>query len=176
MPIQALGGARRWAWTLDSTRIIVITPARVEVSLATASERAVVASFLVAHLTELGASSDYPYFEHYWSDPERHPFLFCTNGNRAGFALVRRPRDSHDFEMAEFYVVPAFRRAGVGSSAAEALFSIFLGSWRIPVLSQNRVGLAFWSRVTSSPGPAAVEGDKVVFLYSTHREPAIGAV
>jgi len=52
----------------------------------------------------------YEYFDHYWTEPERFPFLIKVNGNYAGFALVRKITQEGEnyepyFEMAEFFVM-----------------------------------------------------------------------
>src|SRR5260221_3272100 len=53
----------------------------------------------------------YPYFDNYWTEPERHPLLLRVDGNWAGFALVRAGTP-HD--MAEFFVMRNYRRGGAG--------------------------------------------------------------
>ncbi len=57
----------------------------------------------------------YPYLDAYWSEPERHPFLFRVDRHWAGFALVRSGAP-HD--MAEFFVLRKYRRHGIGHVAA----------------------------------------------------------
>ncbi len=49
----------------------------------------------------------YPYFDHYWREHERFPYLLYSDSAIAGFALVRQ--DGKQWEMAEFYVLPQFR-------------------------------------------------------------------
>ena len=60
----------------------------------------------------------------WFNDPAATPFVILADGQRAGFALVARPpafpRRTADFRMAEFFVVDAARRRGVGASAAHA--------------------------------------------------------
>ena len=65
--------------------------------------------------TEIGDDGryGYRYFDAYWTEPERHPFLFRVDGHLAGFALVRAG-DPHD--MAEFFVMRKYRRSGWGST------------------------------------------------------------
>ena len=51
--------------------------------------------------------------------------------------------------MAEFYVVDAVRRRGVGASAAALLFSRYAGEWEVLEDENNRPALGFWRRVIS---------------------------
>lgn len=55
---------------------------------------------------------DYPYLDAYWQEEGRSPLVFVREGNEIGFAFVRRLGEI-EVEMAEFYVMPRFRRTGV---------------------------------------------------------------
>ena len=87
----------------------------------------------------------------WFNDPTAHPFVIFADGERAGFALVARPpafpRRTADFRMAEFFVVDAARRRGVGAGAATLLFTRFAGQWEVVEDEYNRVALAFWRGV-----------------------------
>ena len=87
----------------------------------------------------------------WFSDPAAHPFVILANGQRAGFALVARPpafpRTSVDHRMAEFFIVTAARRRGVGASAAALLFQRFAGEWEVLEDEHNQPALLFWRRV-----------------------------
>src|SRR5438309_234153 len=52
----------------------------------------------------------YRYLDHYWTDPDRHPFLLRCDGNWCGFALIRSG-DSN--AVAEFFVLRKYRRRGL---------------------------------------------------------------
>jgi predicted acetyltransferase len=51
--------------------------------------------------------------------------------------------------MAEFFVIEAARRRGVGASAAALIFSRFSGEWEVVEDEYNRPALGFWRRVIS---------------------------
>src|SRR5579884_1395429 len=57
----------------------------------------------------------YRYFDAYWIEPERYPFVVQVGDELAGFCLLR------DLEpywgIAEFYIRPTYRRSGVGTAA-----------------------------------------------------------
>ena len=85
----------------------------------------------------------------YWSEPERRfPFLIRSDGQLAGFALASRGSpatdDPEDLDVAEFFVLRAHRRAGVGRRAAWLLWDRLPGSWVVRVSEGNRAGLPFW--------------------------------
>ena len=75
------------------------------------------------------------FLDRYWSEPDRHAFLFRVDGRLAGFALVRSG-DPHD--MAEFFVLRKYRRGGVGTEAARAVFAGFPGVWQTRAAVRER--------------------------------------
>jgi predicted acetyltransferase len=83
----------------------------------------------------------YQYLDHYWTEPDRHPFLFRVDGRWAGFALVRSGAP-HD--MAEFFVMRKYRRLGVGTDAARAVFARFPGAWQVRQERGNHAATTFW--------------------------------
>jgi predicted acetyltransferase len=83
-------------------------------------DRDLLRQLLYDYLREFdGRTEPYPYLEAYWQEPERLPFLIDVDGDVAGLCLVR-VRDG-GWSIAEFYVVPAHRRAGIGRAAVETL-------------------------------------------------------
>src|SRR5215216_2568053 len=90
----------------------------------------------------------YRYLDHYWTDADRHPFFIRVDGRLAGFALVRSGRP-HD--MAEFFVMRKYRRAGVGTEAARLVLGRFPGSWEVRQLEANVAGSNFWRSAIPVP-------------------------
>ena len=89
----------------------------------------------------------------WFGDSTTHPFVILQDDARVGFALVARippfPRREADYRMAEFFVIDAARRRGVGAGAAALLFSRFSGEWEVVEDEHNRRALRFWRRVIS---------------------------
>lgn len=127
----------------------------VDVAITRAAKPAVIERMLDAYLEELlgSAHRDYPCFSRYWSEPDRDPFVILADRRNAGFALVRDVDPGVLHEMAEFYVVPALRRQGVGRRAATLLFERFGGRWQLQFAVANAKARSFWRFVI----PAATE-------------------
>ncbi len=85
----------------------------------------------------------FPARDRYWTEPDRHPYLFRVDGRLAGFALVHSgvPHD-----MAEFFVVRKYRRNGVGREAARTVFQLHRGDWQVRQMTLNTRATAFWRR------------------------------
>jgi predicted acetyltransferase len=88
------------------------------------------------------------YFDHYWTDPDRHPLFIRVDSRLAGFALVAAG-EPHD--MAEFFVMRKYRRAGVGTEAARAIFERFPGPWQVRQEDANVDAISFWRSAIPVP-------------------------
>jgi predicted acetyltransferase len=120
---------------------------------------------------------DYPYLDHYWREPDRHPFVIHLDNEAVGFLLVREDLDPTDgrslTEIAELYILPAFRQRSVASSAIKEVVSYFPGKWRAAVLPNNDVAYAFWRQLISALDPeftvavpASSKNQPFVFSFS----------
>jgi len=125
----------------------------VRVDPASASERDVVARLLELYAHDFSERNGadvgddgtygYRYLDAYWSEPDRHPFLFRVDGRLAGFALVRT---GPPIDMAEFFVLRKYRRGGIGTDAARAVFARFPGEWQVRQQWENTGAIDFWRR------------------------------
>jgi predicted acetyltransferase len=75
-------------------------------------------------------------------------YLAKVDGSVAGFALVGSANEwldeagAHDVQ--EFFVLPRFRRNGVGQHLATHIWNEHSGAWVVRVLNANGIALAFW--------------------------------
>lgn len=88
------------------------------------------------------------YFDLYWVEAERHPFLILADEQLVGFALVREIVEG-TFSVAEFFIRRGCRGSGVGAIAATELFDRFRGTWKVAELERNVPAQRFWRRVIS---------------------------
>jgi len=129
------------------------------VSRAESQDRKAVSNLLQLYLHDFsefegGKSIDesglfsYPNFDSYWTDePARTVHLFRLDGVLAGFAFVNDWSPSGqqvDHGLAEFFVLRAHRRSGVGWEAASRLFEALPGQWEVAVRGQNVPAVNFW--------------------------------
>jgi predicted acetyltransferase len=107
------------------------------------------------HDVETGADGRFIYnpLPLYWSEPGRHPFLVWADGKLAGFVLVKRGSeisgDGNVWDMAEFFVLRAYRRRSVGTRIAYEVWRTLPGVWEVRVMQSNVAALNFWTRVIS---------------------------
>lgn len=91
----------------------------------------------------------YRYLDHYWTEPDRHPYLIRVGGQLAGFALVNRHTVSGEdrWSLAEFFVMRKYRGLGVGELAATHVFGLHSGAWEVKQLAAHPGSHAFWRKV-----------------------------
>ena len=134
---------------------------------------------------EVGADGRFGYgsLPRYWSEPEkRFAFLIHSGPRIAGFVLVTRgtpvTEDPDDLDVAEFFVLRAFRRHGVGRRAARLLWDRLPGRWVVRVSEGNRAGLPFWRAIvheytggafSESKHPSGLHGTRVFSFTSAQR-------
>ena len=85
----------------------------------------------------------------FWRRDHGHHFVVRLDGRPAGFALVRERAHFAGAgvrEISEFFVLRKYRRRGVGTRAARALFARFPGRWEVAVLTWNPAQ-RFWRGV-----------------------------
>ena len=90
----------------------------------------------------------------YWigAGDEHVVLLFRLGGAVVGFGMIGlRPAvwmsAGTDACLAEFYVVPASRRRGVGEAAARRILRRWRGRWEISEVAGNAPAIAFWRRM-----------------------------
>jgi predicted acetyltransferase len=90
----------------------------------------------------------------YRPEPWRHAFLLRVERRLAGFVLLdeksRITGDPDVMDVAEFFVLRKYRRAGVGTSAAIRAFDLFPRKWEVRQTASNVVATAFWRKTIAA--------------------------
>jgi predicted acetyltransferase len=88
-----------------------------------------------------------------WTTDTRLPYFIRADNELAGLAIVDQNEkselsgDANVSELAEFFVMAAYRRQGVGRRAALLLFDQFPGKWEVRQMAANEVAPLFWRNV-----------------------------
>jgi predicted acetyltransferase len=89
-----------------------------------------------------------PSIDRYWQEPWWRPFLLRVGSACAGFVIVgsrsRLVEGLDRWDMAEFFVLQRYRRAGVGTRAANLAFDAFRGPWEVRQMARATAATAFW--------------------------------
>ena len=126
-----------------------------------AALKAMLDPYLIEHANKVdpdrvhGDPKSYDYFDPYWVDPRRHAYWIVADQARLGFCLVNAHAPSGqpiDHAVAEFNILPAHRRGGLGQAAVQAVLARHPGQWELQVYRANLEGLAFWPRALTAAG------------------------
>jgi len=72
-------------------------------------------------------------------------FVLSVAGVPAGLIAVRR-KDDGSYEVAEFYVVPSFRKQAWGRKFAHAVWRALPGKWEIKQIAGAEYAAEFWRK------------------------------
>lgn len=115
------------------------------------SERDNLKSHLKTYLLELNQDTDYPYLDSYWKNQNRIPLKLTNGKNWIGFTLINEYTviDTNTISIAEFYILPEFRKQELGMYFINEILQNYNGNWEIRTQISNKTGIQFWDKVVS---------------------------
>ncbi len=102
----------------------------------------------------------YPWLAAYGSDPTRNAFFVRKEGALAGFVLLNRHSELGrpiDHAVAEFCILPKYRRQGVGTWTVSQVFARFPGLWEIKYHPGNTASQLFWQKAAAEHASGGAE-------------------
>ena len=94
---------------------------------------------------------DYPWFDFYFTEPEREAYFIREkeNGKLLGFVMINTylKKASNGHSIAEFLVLPKYRRQQIGKQAAFACFHKHTGIWEVSPSYGSEAAYRFWKQV-----------------------------
>ena len=99
------------------------------------------------------AEFDYQYFNKYFTDNDRFAYLIKEQSSNKllGFAMVNKHTEvvSDGWCIAEFLIIPKYRRLGIGKKVAFSLFDKFNGNWEVSPSFGSEKAFVFWKKTIS---------------------------
>ena len=94
---------------------------------------------------------EYPWFDLYFTDDDRDAYLIedANSGAVLGFVMVNQylQKSANGHSIAEFLILPKFRRAGLGTAVAKEIFATYGGNWEVEPSLGSRGAEGFWQSV-----------------------------
>ena len=112
---------------------------------------------------------EYKWFDAYFSDPAREAFLIKEKDteNLLGFAMVcehvRVLKIGHS--IAEFMVLPQYRRNKIGTKAAHQIFKMHDGGWEVKPSQGSEKAFKFWENVIQTFTQNEYQFKQNVFVF-----------
>lgn len=79
-----------------------------------------------------------------WSSPNEG-FYWIENDQVVGFCIKIEIGSSSD--ISEFYVIPSYRKKGIGERMAFAVFDLFPGKWQVRQIEGAEEAKQFWRKI-----------------------------
>ncbi|MBE5799983.1 MAG: GNAT family N-acetyltransferase [Clostridiales bacterium] len=114
---------------------------------------------------------DYPWFDAYFTEPEREAYFIREKDTQRllGFAMVRAHEDGRH-SIAEFLVIPKYRRRGIGTQAARACFALHEGMWEVKPAYGSEAARLFWQQVINRIVNPVQRKDGLFTFVMKHKE------
>jgi predicted acetyltransferase len=99
---------------------------------------------------DLDLHGEYGYaLDEYWSSVDSHAYVVLVDSRYAGFALVvPRPKvPGGEYWLEQYFIIKKYRKRGIGSAVATALFDSLPGIWQVGQMEKNIHAQRFWRRV-----------------------------
>ena len=115
---------------------------------------------------------EYRWFNNYFTDKNRHAY-FIKNGNSyIGMVMVNENLKFNKSGkcIAEFLILPRFRRQHIGKKVAYEIFEKFKGDWEVQPMENNPIAYSFWKNIISeyTNGNYTTKNDGIedVFIFN----------
>lgn len=94
---------------------------------------------------------EYKYFNNYFTDKTRDAFFITeeTTNKLLGFVMIntymQHTKKGHS--IAEFMIIPKYRRKNIGKRVAFMCFDMYKGCWEVSPAYGNEIAYKFWKKV-----------------------------
>ena len=116
------------------------------------------------------ARFEYPWFENYFTEEGRDAYFMRdqATGRLLGFVMINTYLQKWDsgHSIAEFMVLPKFRRNKIGREAAFACFERYPGNWEISPSYGSKQAYLFWKHVVNKYLVENKQYKDGIFLFS----------
>ena len=94
---------------------------------------------------------EYKWFDNYFVDSDRYACFVKSGSTYVGMVMVNENLkfNKNGKCIAEFLIMPRFRRNHLGKRVAYEIFDKFKGDWEVQPMKNNLVAYSFWKSVIS---------------------------
>ena len=113
---------------------------------------------------------EYKYFDRYFTDKDRDAFFIKEkNTNKLlGFVMINTymQKSNSGHSIAEFMIIPKYRRNKIGKAIAFKCFDLFNGNWEVsPSLGSNSA-YSFWKNVIDEYTDGNNKFEDRIFIFN----------
>lgn len=92
---------------------------------------------------------EYQWFNNYFTDTNRDAYLIKGDNNIMGFVFINEflQFTKKGKSVAEFLILPKYRRNHIGKKVAYQLFDKYQGNWEIEPIENSQIAHKFWESI-----------------------------
>lgn len=125
-------------------------------------------------LNEMNDSAvfEYKYFDRYFTDSDRDAYFIREKGSKKllGFAMVNTYLQIYNegHSIAEYMVIPKYRRNNIGKNVANILFDKYKGNWEVRPSYNSKSAYLFWKNVVGDYTNNDYEFKNGIFTFNNN--------
>lgn len=122
---------------------------------------------------------EYSWFDNYFTDSDRDIFLIKTlNEKIIGFVMINENvkinHDKGQKTIAEFLVLPPYRRLKIGKQVAFEIFDMYQVEWEVQPMENNKGAYLFWKKIINEYSKSnfnivPVVNEEDVFVFKSNK-------
>ena len=94
---------------------------------------------------------EYKHLDRYFTWENWLAYFIMADGNHAGFVLISPDSVAldipTDYSIYEFFVMPEYRRLGIGRFAVNSILDMYKGNWQLKRDPRDKNSVPFWNKV-----------------------------
>ena len=116
---------------------------------------------------------EYKYFNSYFTDDDRDAYFIREKETNKilGFAMVNTYVQvfENGHSIAEFMVIPKYRKNNIGKKVAFELFDRYRGNWEVSPSYNSCSALFFWNKVIKDYTSSNYKFENDLFLFNNEK-------
>lgn len=112
---------------------------------------------------------NYNWFNNYFTDNDRCAFFIKSDDDKLlGFVMINSNMKIYEngYSMAEFLVLPNYRRNHIGKRVAFDIFNIFKGNWEVEPIGNSEEAYCFWKKTIEEYTNNNYEYKNQIFIFN----------
>lgn len=92
---------------------------------------------------------EYNWFDNYFTDNDRNAYFIKSDNKYLGMVMVNQNLKFNNKGkcVAEFLIMPKYRRHHIGKKVAYDIFGKFKGDWEVQPMENNPIAYSFWKNI-----------------------------
>ena len=116
---------------------------------------------------------EYKWFDNYFYDADRFAYFVKLENKIVGFVMINKYLEKSNPEnacsIAEFMVIPKYRRKNIGKKVAIKIFEMFKGGWEVKPSFGSDVAYRFWENVIKEYTNGIYKFEDGIFVFESRK-------